>query len=76
MTLPCTVNEQTTVTVSSAGNVTGTTATMVYRPEHAGKINAGSLVTLPSGREAEVVSCSWPPVAGPCSARLMVAVMS
>lgn len=52
----CTVNEQTTVTVSAAGNVTGTVTTIAYLPELAGMINQGSLVTLPSGREAEVIS--------------------
>jgi hypothetical protein len=54
--LPCTVNEQTTVTVSAAGNVTGTVTTVAYRPEYGARINVGSLVTLPSGREAEVIS--------------------
>lgn len=54
--LACTVNEQTTITVSAGGNVTGTVTTIAYRPEYAGLINQGSLVTLPSGRDAEVVS--------------------
>lgn len=65
ITLPCTLNEQTTVTVSAAGNVTGTTATLVYRVEHADKINPGALVTLPSGREAEVVSAQLATGGGP-----------
>lgn len=54
--LPCTVNEQTTITVSAAGNVTGTVTTIAYREEYAGLINGGALVTLPSGRESEVIS--------------------
>jgi hypothetical protein len=54
--MQCTVNEQTTITVSAAGNVTGTVTTIAYLPELAGIINQGSLVTLPSGREAEVIS--------------------
>jgi hypothetical protein len=54
--LPCTVNEQQQITVSAAGNVTGTVTTIAYRVEYAALINVGSLVTLPSGREAEVVS--------------------
>lgn len=52
----CTVNEQTTITVSASGNVTGTVTTIAYLPELANLINQGSLVVLPSGREAEVIS--------------------
>lgn len=65
VSLPCTVNEQTTIVVSAAGNVTGTVATVIYRPENADRINAGSLVTLPSGREAEVVSAQVATGGGP-----------
>lgn len=56
VSLPCTVNEQTTVTVSPEGNVTGTVTTIAYLPEYRARINEGSLIVLPSGREAEVIS--------------------
>lgn len=54
--LACTVNEQTTTTVGPQGNITATTTTITVRPELADQVNEGALVTLPSGREAEVTA--------------------
>lgn len=52
----CTINENTSVTVNADGNVTGTVTTMAYDVDQADKVGTGALVTLPSGREAEVIS--------------------
>jgi hypothetical protein len=53
--LVCTVNEQTSVTVSAAGDVTGTVTTIAYDVDLPA-MGVGALVELPSGRTGEVIS--------------------
>ena len=54
--LPCTVTKQTDVTVTATGNIAGTTTTLTFEADQAGKINASSLVLLPGETEEREVT--------------------
>lgn len=60
----CTVAENTVTTVTPGGNMLGTQTTIAYRVELRDQINVGSLVTLPSGRHAEVIANGIPDAPG------------
>lgn len=53
----CQVDETSRMVRSSTGAEVLSTATVVIRPEH-GPVPVGSLVKLPSGREAEVIAAA------------------